>query len=111
MDRLYKNPITRPTKRPLYYGKFINKYIYEPLEDGYVKQDLDKKNITDEGRRRARFHQWLTEFGVNQLTIQMGRVLGIMEISPNLRRFKENIQRQSGLSVIQLRLFDDNEDE
>jgi len=34
-----------------------------------------------------------------------------MEISPNLRRLKENIQRQSGLSVIQLRLFDDDEDE
>jgi len=110
MDKLYKNPITVPAKRPLYYGRFINKYIYQPLEDGYVKQELDKKNITDEGKRRARFHQWLTEFGVNQLTIQLGRVLGLMEISPNLRRFKENIARQSGLAVIQLRLFGEEDE-
>ena len=108
MDRLYQNPRTRPTKRPQYYGRFINKYIYEPLEDGYVKQELNRMNITDTGKRKARFHQWLTEFGVNQLTIQMGRILGIMEISASLRRFKENAKRQSSLSVIQLRLFDDD---
>ncbi len=111
MDRLYKNPITKPTKRPLYYGKFINKYIYEPLEHGYVKQELNRRNITDMGKRKARFHQWLTDFGVNQLTIQMGRVLGLMEISPNLRRFKEYSKRQSGLSTIQLLLFDDADDD
>lgn len=108
MDRLYKNPRNKTTKRPQYYGKFINKYIYEPLEHGYVKQELNKKNINDEGKRKAKFHQWLTEFGLNQLTLQMGRVLGIMEISPNLRRFKDNAARQSGLSV-QLMLFDDED--
>jgi hypothetical protein len=111
MDRLYHNPITKPTKRPQYYGKFINKYIYQPLEHGYVKQELDKRNITDEGRRRARFHQWLTEFGVNQLTIQMGRVLGLMEISPNLRRFKDYAKRQSGLSTVQLKFWAEDEEE
>jgi len=110
LDRLYQNPTQhKTTKRPQYYGKFINKYIYEPLEEGFVKQELDRKNITDEGKRKAKFHQWLTDFGVNQLSIQMGRTLGVMEISPNLRRFKANARRQSGLSVIQLRLFEDDD--
>jgi hypothetical protein len=108
LDRLYHNPKTTARKRPQYYGHFINKYIYEPLEEGYVKQGLDRKNITDTGKRRARFHQWLTDFGVQQLNIQLGRTLGIMEISPSLRRFKENAARQSGLNAVQLLLFEDD---
>jgi hypothetical protein len=109
VGRLYHNPKTTARKRPQYYGHVINKYIYEPLEEGYVKQGLDRKNITDTGKRRARFHQWLTDFGVQQLNIQLGRTLGIMEISPNLRRFKENATRQSGLNAVQLLLFEDDE--
>ncbi|MCK5113899.1 MAG: hypothetical protein KAR11_03975, partial [Phycisphaerae bacterium] len=110
LDKLYNNPKTKATKRPQYYGKFINKYVYEPLENGFVKQELDKVNIRDDGKRKARFHQWLTEFGVNQLTIQLGRVLGVMEISPNLRKFKDTISRQKQLSI-QPALFDDLYDE
>jgi hypothetical protein len=110
LDRLYQNPNRTPGRRPQYYGKFINKYIYEPLEKGYVKQELDRKNITDTGRRRAHFHQWLTDFGVNQLNIQLGRTLGVMEISPNLRKFKENAAKQSGLNSVQLLLFEDVDD-
>ncbi len=111
LDRLYENPTLTPRKRPQYYGKFINTYVYKPIESGYVKQELDKLNITDSGKRKARFHQWLSEFGVGQLTIQIGRVMGVMEISANLRKFKDNIARQSGLSpIIQLRLFEDPDD-
>lgn len=99
LDRLYGNTKTTSRSRPPYYGKFINQYIYEPIEDGYVKSELDKKNITKDGKRKGRFHQWLTDFGANQLTIQVGRVLGAMEISTNLRKFKENIARQKGLSI------------
>lgn len=110
LDRLYQNPSKTLSKRPQYYGRFINKYIYEPLEKGYVKQELNRKNITDTGKRKAHFHQWLTDFGLSQLNIQLGRTLGIMEISPNLRRFKENAARQSGLNAVQLLLFEDEEE-
>ena len=50
LDRLYGNAKTTSRKRPQYYGRFINKYIYDPIEHGYIKAELDKLNITDEGK-------------------------------------------------------------
>jgi len=99
LDKIYNNPETTSRTRPKYYGSFINRYIYEPIEKGYVKRELNKLNITDEGKRRARFHQWLTEFGNQQLTLQIGGVLSILRISPNLEKFKEHMRRQQGLSI------------
>lgn len=108
LDRLYDNKKTTSRSRPPYYGKFINDHIYKPIENGYLKAELDKKNIKVDGKRIGRFHQWLTEFGASQLTMQVGRTLGVMEISPNLRKFKENIERQKGLSI-QPDLFENEE--
>jgi len=106
LDKIYDNPKTTSRTRPQYYGKFINTYIYNPIEDGYVKEKLNELNITPEGKRKARFHQWLTEFGANQLTIQIGRVMALLEISPNLSQFKNNVRKQQGLSI-QPSLFED----
>ena len=106
LDKIYVNPATSSRNRPQYYGKFINKYIYEPIEKGYVKEKLNELNINDNNTRKARFHQWLTDFGVSQLTLQMGRVMAILEISPNLDKFKENIRKQQGLTI-QPKLFED----
>lgn len=110
LDKLYGNSKTSSRKRPLYYGKFINTYIYNPIEHWYVKAELDKQNITDEWKRKARFHQWLTDFWVNQLTMQIGRVLGIMEMSKTIDVFKRHITKQKGLTV-QESLFDIDDEE
>jgi hypothetical protein len=99
LDKLYKNEKTTPRSRPSYYGKFINTYIYEPIENGWVKSELNKKNILPDGKRKARFHQWLTEFGLNQLILQIGRVMGVIEISPNAKTFKYTIARQKSLAI------------
>jgi len=107
LDKIYDNPSTTSRTRPQYYGKFINQYIYTPIEKGYVKEKLNELNINDDKTRKARFHQWLSEFGIHQLTIQIGRVMAILEISPNIDKFKENIRRQQGLHI-QPRLFDDD---
>lgn len=107
LDKIYDNPTTTSRTRPQYYGIFINKYVYEPIEKGYLKAKLNELNINDDNTRKARFHQWLTEFGVNQLTLQIGRVMAILEISSDLNKFKDNIRRQQGL-YIQPSLFDDN---
>lgn len=56
-------PRTNVRSRTHYYGYFINKYVYDPIANGYVKAELDKLNITHEGKRSARFHQWLTDEG------------------------------------------------
>ncbi len=106
LDRLYGNPKTSSHSRPQYYGRFINKYIYDPIENGYVKAELNKLNITDEGKRRARFHQWLTDEGRTILTRQIGRVEGIMEMCKDIDHFKQVARRQKSISVAPY-LFDD----
>lgn len=106
LDRLYGNPKTNPKGRPQYYGRFINKYVYDPIEHGYVKAELDKLNITDEGKRRARFHQWLTDEGRTILIRQIGRVEGIMGMCDNIEHFKRVASRQKAITVAPY-LFDD----
>lgn len=105
LDKLYDND-TSHGKRPQYYGKFINKYVYEPIENGYVKRELDKLNITDAGKRRARFHQWLNEDGRNMLIHQLGRVQGLMEMCGNIEDFKATARKQKNVSIAPY-LFDD----
>ena len=94
LDRLYGNENLKANQRLRYYGRFISTYIYKPMENEYLKLELDKKNIKDDGERAARFHQWLTDFGKNQLILQIGRVMGVMEISTDIRKCKERIARQ-----------------
>lgn len=83
LDRLYGNETKKGAKRPQYYGHFINKYIYGPIESGFVKRKLNELNIDDEGKRKARFHQWLTEEGRTILVHQIGRVQGLNGNVPN----------------------------
>jgi hypothetical protein len=106
LDRLYGNQQTTSRKRPRYYGNFINKYIYNPIENGYVKQKLDKLNITDDGKRRARFHQWLTDDARNILAHQIGRVQGKMEDCNNIDSFKRKVEHQKNISIAPY-LFDE----
>lgn len=109
MDRLYENPPTISRKRPLYYGNFIKIHVYKPLEHGLVLERLEEVNPTiktDGGKKfhkKYRHHQYTTkEIGINQVRLQVGKVLGIMQVSPSLRRFKENFERTT-----QLTLFED----
>ena len=106
LDRLYGNPKTSPRSRPQYYGRFINKYVYDPIENGYVKAELDKLNIADEGKRKAQFHRWLTEEGRAILTRQIGRVEGIMEMCSDIEHFKQVARRQKSITVAPY-LFDE----
>lgn len=106
LDRLYKNEPTQSRTRPQYYGKFINKYIYDPIEHGYLKKELDALNIDDEGRRRARFHQWLSEKGRTILIHQIGRVQGLMEACKDIDSFKKKNEHQKQISIAPY-LFDE----
>lgn len=106
LDRLYGNPKTSARSRPQYYGRFINKYVYDPIEHGYVKAELDKLNITDEGKRRARFHQWLTDEGRSILIRQIGKIEGVMEMCKDIEHFKLAARRQKAITVAPY-LFDE----
>jgi hypothetical protein len=99
LDKLYGNEKTVSHKRPQYYGKFINKYVYDPIENVYVKSELNKLNIDKRGNRRGRFHQWLSENGRNILIHQIGRVQGLMEMCQDIARFKNLAEKQKKVSV------------
>ena len=106
LDRLYNNKPTTSRARPQYYGLFINKFVYEPMENGYVKSELDKLNIDDTGKRKARFHQWLVDDGRSMLIYQIGRVQGLMEMCKDIENFKSAAKKQRRISVAPY-LFDE----
>lgn len=106
LDKLYGNEKTTSQNRPRYYGRFINAHIYEPIEKGYVKERLDELNINDDGTRKARFHQWLTEFGKSQLILQIGQVMGLMQFSASKRFFEDKVKR---LGSPQISMFDEEQ--
>ena len=95
LDRIYNNPQTTPQKRPKYYGKFINTYIYDPIENGLILEKLNKLNPTDQkGARKKRLHQFLNEEkGIQVLRNRIGKVTALLQISPSNRRFRDNFQR------------------
>jgi hypothetical protein len=106
LDKLYNNEPTASHKRPQYYGHFINKYVYDPIENGYVKSKLNELNIDQTGKRKARFHQWLSEGGRTILIHQIGRVQMLMEISPTITAFKKVAETQKKVSIAPY-LFDE----
>lgn len=106
LDRLYGNARTTARNRPQYYGKFINKYIYEPMENGYLKRKLDELNILPDGRRKAKFHQWLGADGRSILIHQIGRVQGKMEGYSSVDSFKAANTQQKLISIAPY-LFDE----
>jgi hypothetical protein len=95
LDRLYNNNETTSRNRPIYYGKFINTYIYNPLESGKVLKGLNKVNPKNEkGQRKNRQHQHLSsDLGLQQMRLQMGKVMSLMEISDNMNQFKSAFVR------------------
>lgn len=106
LDRLYGNAKTTARNRPQYYGKFINKYIYEPIENGYLKKKLDELNILPDGRRKAQFHRWLNAEGRTILIHQIGRVQGKMEDYKSIEGFKAANAKQKLISIAPY-LFDE----
>lgn len=108
MDRIYGNLKTTSRNRPWYYAKFIRKYIYEPIENGLVLGELDKKNPTNKkGIRPIRFHQLMNEEkGLPTLKAQIWQVTALLKISANKRKFENAYARLIGIPY-QLDLFKD----
>ena len=112
MDRIYGNQPTTSRNRPLYYAKFIRKYIYEPVENGLVLHSLDKVNpkINYSIRRKNRHHQHLSnEVGLPAIRAQIWQTVGVLKTSPNKRRFEANYKRLMGQSF-QVDIFNENEE-
>jgi hypothetical protein len=95
LDNLYGNDRTVSRNRPRYYGGFINRYIYEPIEGGNILEELNELNPVDiKGDRKKRFHQFLNEEkGIKILRNRIGKITALLQISPNKRVFERNYKR------------------
>ena len=98
MDRIYGNQTTTSRNRPMYYAKFIRKYIYDPLEGGEVLKLLDEKNPkTKKGYRKDRFHQHTSEkVGLPAVRSQIWQVVAALKMSSSKTKFENSFARIMG---------------
>jgi hypothetical protein len=96
--------------RPQHFAKFTRSFVYHPLENGIVLEELDRINpkVGPKGTRRARFHQHLTEgYGLEKLRRQVGEVLTLMKVSDTVGQFKKLFWKRFPTAGTQGGLFDD----
>jgi len=80
-------------KMPQYFGHLTNDVIYSRLAPG-VLQKLQEKNPAENGRRKAKHHQHLTEdIGNPKLLQHLGSVVTLMKISKTWEDFKDVLDR------------------
>jgi hypothetical protein len=84
----------KSTRHPMFFARFIRKYIYRPLADsnGAILELLDDKNpvVYVNGGRRYKMHQFLEEIGLNALNGQVWQVVGIGNGSRNKAEFERS---------------------
>jgi hypothetical protein len=96
--------------RPQHFAKFTRSYVYQPLANGAVLEELDRINpkIDKKGNRKARFHQHLKEgYGIEKLKRQVGEVLTLIKVSDSVLQFKRLFTRRFGQRDRQLSFLDD----
>lgn len=96
--------------RPQHFAKFTRSYVYHPLENGAVLEELDRINpkINAKGTRRARFHQHLTQgYGIEKLKRQVQEVLTLMKVSDTVGQFKKLFGKRFPQPGTQIDMFDD----
>lgn len=77
--------------RPQHFAKFTRSYVYHPLENGKVLEELDRLNpkIGTKGTRKARFHQHLKEgYGIEKLKRQVNEVITLIKVSDSVTQFR-----------------------
>lgn len=96
--------------RPQHFAKFTRSYVYHPLENGAVLEELDRVNpkIDKRGTRRARFHQHLSEgYGIEKLKRQVGETLTLMKVSDTVGQFKRLFAKRFPQAGTQFSFFDE----
>lgn len=85
--------------RPQHFAKFTRTYVYEPLENGAVLEELDRINpkINSKGTRRDRFHQHLSlGYGIEKLKRQVLAVGTLIDVSDNVSQFRRLYYKKFG---------------
>ena len=80
-------------KMPQYFGHLTNNIIYSRLAPG-VLSELKKKNPSENGRRKHKHFQHLTEdTGHPKLLQHLGSVVTLMKLSKDWNEFEETIKK------------------
>jgi hypothetical protein len=117
LNRLYGSKLLTTTgsgaviqNRPQHFANFTRSYVYHPLANGEVLEELDRLNpkIGKNGTRKARFHQHLNEgYGIEKLKRQVGEILTLMKVSDTVGQFKKFFSRRFKTVGEQLTFLDD----
>lgn len=101
LDKLYGNEKTTSNNRPKYYANFINKYIYKPMLNGEILRKLSKLNPIHNGIRKQRHHQFFREeLGVKVLRKRIAKVIKIMKMSANIKKFKREYSKLESRQIL-----------
>lgn len=95
--------------RPQHFANFTRTYVYQPLENGAVLEELDRVNpkVGASATRRARFHQHLSEgYGIEKLKRQVQDVMTLMSVSDTVGQFKRLFFKRYPKSGTQLDLLE-----
>lgn len=80
-------------KRPAYFGHLTNDVVYKRVAPG-VFDEIKAQRAKDEKKRKAKFHQQLTEeVGHPRLREHIASVTTVMKLSDNWAAFKRNLDR------------------
>lgn len=117
LNRVYGSKRTTTTasgaviqNRPQHFAKFTRNFVYHPLENGSVLEELDRINpkVGPKNNRRARFHQHLSlGYGIEKLKRQVQEVVTLMKVSDSVAQFKRLFDKRFPQAGVQGRLFDD----
>lgn len=91
--RLRQVPFSTDMKMPQYFGHLTNNLIYSRLAPG-VLQALKDKNPSDNGRRKHKHHQHLSEdTGHPKLLQHLGSVVTLMKLADNWEQLQASVDK------------------
>lgn len=92
--RLKKWPWSGSSRRPGIVGHYINDLVYKRLGPGVLEQLQARNPVADNGRRKHRHTQWLTEdIGHPALAQHMFALIGFMRAEDSWEAFKQRFYR------------------
>jgi hypothetical protein len=116
--KLKRNPIHK-NRHPQFFGKFIRKYVYAPLDQvftenkvktsGVVLDVLDERNpvVYKNGGRKYTFHQFIEGVTLEKFKDHLKELKTIGKIVPNSRKFDEVFARVFKIGTQQGDLFEE----
>lgn len=81
-------------KRPGVVGTWTNDIVYRRLAPGVLKQLRERNPVTETGRRKHKYFQWLSDdYGQPALKNHLSNVIFLMKASADWSRFYRALQR------------------